>query len=161
MKQRQNNLQRMIRLADDFFGARKDPAQISVDRRQMQRLLKIHPRTMNQRSTKNGPIAWALVLPTTNEVMQAFIRKRITERELLFQTPIHVKYDTVYLSSALVLPEFRRKGYAQRLLVNAVRAIQKQHPITSLCYWGFSTAGRKLARAVANEVHLPLKRRPD
>jgi hypothetical protein len=155
----EENLLRMIRLADEFFGARRDPSQISVTRSEMARLQKIHPSTMNERRTAKGPVAWVLVLPTTRVLMEQFIHKKISERALLRKTPLHAPYDTIYLSSALVLPEFRRKGYAQRLLIKAIRSIQKTHPITTLFYWGFSSSGKKLAHSVAAELKLPLLKR--
>jgi GNAT superfamily N-acetyltransferase len=155
------NMIRMIRLAEEFFDVRNDPAQISVDRRVMSRLRKIHPSTISEKRTKDGPVAWILVIPTTAIVMRQFIEKRINERELLRKTPLQGTYEAIYLCSALVLPEYRRKGLARRLLVRAVKAIQKQHQITSLFYWAFSVAGKKLAQSVARETNLPLFRRID
>jgi ribosomal protein S18 acetylase RimI-like enzyme len=155
----QDNLHRMIRLADEFFGTRKDPAQISVSPKEMKKLLRIHPNTMTEKRTANGPIAWMLVLPTTQELKKQFIKKKITERELLEKTPLNVSYETIYLCSALVLPEYRRKGLATKLLLKAIKSIRKEHPITSLFYWEFSSAGKKLSHIVAEELHLPLSRR--
>jgi hypothetical protein len=155
----QNNLARMIQLADEFFGTRRDPTQISVDQKIMTRLKKIHPGTMGEKHTSKGPIAWVLVIPTTNALMKQFIKKRITEQELLVQTPFGIKYETVYLCSALVLPEHRGKGLARRLLVKSLTSIQGEHPIESLFCWPFSTQGKKLAASVAKELHLPLYQR--
>lgn len=39
----QENLVRMIHLAEEFFDVRNDPTQISIDRKVMTRLRKIHP----------------------------------------------------------------------------------------------------------------------
>jgi predicted GNAT family N-acyltransferase len=155
----QENFTRMIKLADEVFGMRQDPTQISVDRKVMTRLRKIHPSTMTQKSTKKGPIAWILVLPTTKELMKQFIRKLISERELLEKTPLKAKYDAVYLCSALVLPECRRKGLAKYLMCKAIKSIQRKHRINSLFYWEFSKEGKKLAASVAKEFALPLFKR--
>jgi hypothetical protein len=155
----QENLARMIQLADEVFGMRQDPTQISVDRKVIERLHKIHPSTLTEKRTKKGPVAWILIFPTTNELMQQFIKNQINEKELLKKTPLHIKYETIYLCSALVLPEYRRKGIAKRLMCRAVKSIQKQHPIISLFCWGFSKEGKKLARAVAKELSLPLYNR--
>lgn len=157
----QENLVRMIHLAEEFFDVRNDPTQISIDRKVMTRLRKIHPSTITEKSTKKGPIAWILVIPTTKSLMRQFIKKQINERELLEKTPFRVKYDTIYLCSALVLPEHRGKGLAKSLLLKAVKSIQRKHPINSLFYWSFSIEGKKLARSVAKEIGLPLYRRTD
>jgi GNAT superfamily N-acetyltransferase len=91
--------------------------------------------------------------------MKQFITKRLNEQELLYSTPVRTKYDALYLCSAIVLPEHRGKGYARRLAIKAIKAIQKQHPIKYLFYWAFSVAGKKLAKSVAKGCGLSLSRR--
>jgi len=91
--------------------------------------------------------------------MKQFIKKKITEQELLTQTPLRIKYETIYLCSALVLHEHRGKGLAKQLLVKALTSIQKQHPIESLFCWAFSPAGKRLSASVAQEIRLPLFQR--
>jgi GNAT superfamily N-acetyltransferase len=91
--------------------------------------------------------------------MRQFIKKEINEQELLNKTPLRVKYDAIYLCSALVLPEFRGKGLAKRLMCKAVKSIMKQHPIKALFYWAFSVAGKRLANSAAKECNLPLFKR--
>ncbi len=146
----------MIRLADEFFEAKSDPMQISVDRETMDALKKIHPSTMGEVANKKGPIAWILVVPTTHKLMKEFISKKINEKQLLDNTPLGSKYEAVYLCSALVLPEERGKGLAKRLLIKSIKAIKKKHPIKFLFYWGFSPEGKNLAGATAKELSLPL-----
>lgn len=154
-----DNLTRMIQLADEFFETKNDPSQISVNEENRALLKRIHPSTMTERRTRKGPIAWAMVIPTTHDLMKRFVSKQITEHDLLLMTPVGRKYDSLYLCSALVLPEFRGKGYAKRLIVGAVKAIRKEHPIDHLFYWSFSVVGGKLARGIAKEFRLPLYRR--
>lgn len=149
----------MIQLAEDFFAVKNDPSQISVNKRVMRRLNHIHPETITEKSTSKGPIAWILIIPTTQILMERFIAKNINERELYKKTPLHVKYDSIYLCSALVLPEYRGRGLAKRLMTKAIKSIQKDHPIKSLFYWAFSSEGKKLAASVARELSLPLFRR--
>ncbi len=153
----QNNLQRMIKLAEEFFDVKNDPEQISVGEETARRLAEIHPATMTEERTDDGPIAWMLLIPTTHEVMERFLGNEITERQLLDQTLPGATYDALYLCSALVLPEYRGKGIARRLALRAVRAIQHDHPIKELFYWEFSNEGRSLAEKVAKEVGLPLR----
>lgn len=154
-----NNLARMIRLAEEFFAAKKDPSQISVNKKVMLRLKRIHPGTMMEKSTSEGPVAWILVIPTTQILMEQFNAKKINERELLNKTPLRATYDSLYLCSALVLPEYRGRGLAKRLIVKAIKSIQKEHPIHCLFYWAFSREGKKLAASVAGELSLPLYKR--
>jgi GNAT superfamily N-acetyltransferase len=93
--------------------------------------------------------------------MEQFIAKKINERELLNKTLLRVKYDSIYLCSALVLPEHRGRGLAKKLMIKAIKSIQKEFPITDLFFWGFSTAGRRLAHSIAKELHLLVHQRPD
>jgi GNAT superfamily N-acetyltransferase len=154
-----NNLVRMIRLAEEFFATKKDPSQISINRKVMLRLKRIHPNTMTEKSTSKGPIAWILVIPTTHTLMEQFITNKISERELLKNNPLRIKYDSIYLCSALVLPEYRGRGLARSLMIKAIKSMQKEHPITCLFYWALSNEGKKLAASVANEFSLPLYKR--
>jgi hypothetical protein len=155
----QENLKRMIRLAEEFFGTRNDPEQISINRKTITKLRKIHPSTMTEKRMKKGPIAWILVIPTTQVLMKQFIKKQINEQELLDKTPFRENYDAVYLCSALVLPECRHKGLAKSLAIKAIKSIQKQYPINALFYWAFSAKGKKLATSVAKKLSLPLFKR--
>ena len=152
-------LERMIQLADEFFEVKNDPAQIAVTEATMARLREIHPSTLTSEDDENGPIAWILIIPTTSDVMEQFITNMINERELLELTPLHTQYNALYLCSALVLPEYRGKGFARRLLREAITSIRRDHPITSLFYWAFSVEGDKLAASMAREFSMPLHKR--
>jgi ribosomal protein S18 acetylase RimI-like enzyme len=151
-----NNLARMIQLAEEFFAVKNDPSQISINKKVMLRLHKIHPSTMTEKRTSRGPIAWILLIPTTRALMDQFIAKEINERELFHKTPLHVKYDSIYLCSALVLPEYRGKGLAKTLMTKAIKSMQKEHPVSCLFSWAFSKEGKKLAASVARELSLRL-----
>ncbi len=153
------NFERMIALAEEVFGMRNDPDQIWVDQEIMARLEAIHPATMGEVADENGPVAWMLVIPTTRNVMQDFLDRKISEKQLLEATFSGVNATAIYLCSALVLPEHRGKGYAKRLALDAIRAIRKDHPIDSLYVWSFSDEGRSLAKRVAALAGLPLQER--
>ena len=150
----------MIQLAEEYFAAKDDPSQISVNSKVMLKLNRIHPSTMMEKKTSKGPIAWILIIPTTHKLMEQFVAKKIGERELLNKTPLRVKYDSIYLCSALVLPEYRGKGLAKSLMTKAIKSIQKDHPINCLFYWAFSKEGKKLATSIAKEFSLSLFNRP-
>lgn len=155
-----SNLERMIQLAEEFFATKNDPTQISVTEEVMVRLRRIHPATMSEQNEGNGPVAWILLIPTTQDLMEQFIAKQINEQELLVKTPLEGPYEAVYLCSALVLSECRGKGLAKELTSRAVKSIRAEHPIKSLFYWAFSPEGAKLASTVASDCGLPLFQRP-
>ena len=146
----------MRKLAEEFFDMKNDPTQLSVDEDTMKCLLEINPSTLSEKTDENGPIAWMLIIPTTKKVMDDFLTRKITEKEILDRTPLGEKYDTIYLCSALVLPEYRGRGLAKQMVLHEIQSILNQHPIQSLFVWSFSTEGKSLANWVANELNLPL-----
>lgn len=149
----------MIQLADDVFAVRTDPTQLSVDEGVIKRLQRIHPAAISEYDDGNGPVAWILIFPTTLALMKRFLEHDISEKELYELTPLKTKYEAIYLCSALILPEYRGKGIAKKLSVQAIQSIKKDHPIKSLFVWVFSRKGDALAQKIAGLTELPLKKR--
>ena len=154
------NFEKMLRLADEFFSAKDDPSQLNVTGDMMERLKRIHPASLSDHCTRDGPVAWILLIPTTGEVMRRFLHGKIDENALLDLTPVPGTYDALYLCSALVLPEYRNRELALKVSARAVEAIRRDHPIRVLFYWEFSTGGKALAEALAKKTGLPLYSRP-
>lgn len=152
----QDNYERMIQLVTESFDMRNDPDQISVSPEEQKKLSSIHPSTLSEMANDDGPIVWILLIPTTQTIMERFLAKKISEKQLLDLTRVGDTYESVYLCSASVLPEFRRRGYAKEIALNAIMDIQKYHPIKSLYYWPFSDEGKVLARSLARALDLQL-----
>ena len=150
----------MIELADEVFAAHNDPAQLDVDEAVMERLERIHPATLSEHIVGNGPVVWILLVPTTIDLMSRFVNQEITETELLDQTPLGIKYEALYLCSALVLPEYRRQGLATQVGTAAIKEICADHPIKYLFTWNFSREGEMLAQLASENLGLPLLIRP-
>lgn len=102
--------ERMIQLAEESFHASEDPSAVVVTDALIDRLRRMHPSTVSEECDEAGPIAWVLLLPTTHELIARFLAKSLTERQLFEATPDDATYDVLYMSSALVLPEYQRKG---------------------------------------------------
>lgn len=156
----ESNFERLLTLADEVFAVRTDPEQLNVDEHVLDRLRRLHPASVQEESTPDGPIAWILLIPTTRALMDDFVAQRITERELYDRTPEHGTYEAVYLCSGLVLPEHRRQGIAMRLSMKAIEAMRHDHPIAGLCSWAFTPEGRTCARTLAARCGLTLHERP-
>lgn len=151
------NLGRMIRLAEQTFEARNDPDQLDVDEDVIRRLTDLHPATLSERNEGDGPVIWILLIPTTLETMELFIQAAIGERELLARTRPGDRFEAIYLCSALVLPEFRNRGYALELSLHALAALRENQPVSHLYVWPFSEAGLALAKRLSKETGLALK----
>jgi hypothetical protein len=65
----------------------------------------------------------------------------------------------IYLCSALLLDEFRGKGIAQELCIEAIEGIKIDHSIKALFYWSLSKEGEKLAEKISGLIDLPLYKR--
>jgi len=154
-----SNFERMIQLSDEVFSSRTDPDQLNVNEDVMDHLQLIHPDTISEYDDGNGPICWILCIPTTLDLMNQFINKKISERELYELTPLNTKYEAIYLCSALLLEEFRGKGIAQTLGIRAIENIKIDHSIKALFFWSFSKEGEKLAEKVSELMSLPLFKR--
>lgn len=152
------NIERMINLAEEVFDTRNDPEQLDVDHEVLGRLQRIHPAAVSEYDDGNGPAAWILLIPTTRALMQDFVESRISEKELFLMTPENGAYDALYLCSALVLEEYRRKGIARKLTLKAIEKIRKDHPVQTLFVWPYSTEGDKAAVSIAQLTGLPLTR---
>jgi GNAT superfamily N-acetyltransferase len=153
------NYERLIKLAEEIFDVRNDPEQLNINPQIMERLREIHPATISEFRDENGPVAWVLIIPTTSELMNKFLICDINEQELFDMTPIGNKYDSVYLCSALVLEEYRRKGITKQLAISAIEKIREENPLSSLFVWAFSDEGDKTAENIAHTVGLPLHKR--
>jgi len=154
-----NNLKRMIQLAEDVFDAKNDPNQLDINQEVMERLQRMHPATVSEENDGNGPVAWVLVIPTTMELMDWFLKQKITEKELFELTPLDTIYEALYLCSALVLEDYRRKGITKKLAVQAIENIRTDHPLKALFVWPFSKEGDLASETIAGLVSLPLFKR--
>ncbi len=150
------NFQRMIALADEVFSYRTDPEQLDVNEAVIEKLHTLHASTLSEHVLGDGPVVWILLIPTTLETMHQFINSKITERQLLEQTKAGEMYEAIYLCSALVLPEFRRKGLAKQLTLEAIHKIQYEYPIKFLYVWPFSKEGEELSELMSEQLGLPL-----
>lgn len=155
----QSNFERMIQLSDEVFSSRTDPDQLNVNEDVMNHLERIHPDTISEFDDGNGPVCWVLCIPTTLDLMTQFVDQKISERELYDLTPLNTNYEAIYLCSALLLEEFRGKGIAQKICVDAIQSIKMDHAIKDLFFWSFSNDGEKLANKMSELTGLPLHKR--
>ena len=149
----------MLQLAEDVFATKNDPDQLDVNEKVIARLQKIHPATVSEYDDGNAPVVWILLLPTSIDLMNKFISRKISEKELFERTAPNSKYEAIYLCSAIALEEFRGKGIAKRLTLGAINSIRKDHSIKSLFVWPFSKEGNQMAELLSKELSLPLLKR--
>lgn len=152
----ETHFERLIALAESTFQAHNDPDQLDVDEAVIARLQEIHPATLSEYNTPDGPALWVLLIPTVAQVMRAFLNGDIGEKELLKQTPQGSLYDSIYLCSALTLEEYRHKGLTLKTALNAIEEIRATHPIKYLFVWNYTPEGAALAKAIAEKTGIPM-----
>jgi len=91
--------------------------------------------------------------------MNRFLEKEISEKELFEFTPEKSSYDAIYLCSALVLEEYRRRGITKQLSLKAIENIRKDNPVKALFVWAFSKEGDSASETIAQLTSLPLFKR--
>jgi GNAT superfamily N-acetyltransferase len=155
----QSHYERMLALADEVFATKHDPNQLDVDEEVIEQLLAIHPYSVSEEADENGPIAWLILIPTSLHLMELFLKKEITERELFEQTKLMRSFEAIYMCSALVLEEYRRKGISKKLSLNAIAKMRSEHAIKALFIWAFTDEGDKASEEIARLEGLPLYRR--
>ena len=153
------NFARMMALVTDTFNALNNPEQLDVNEDVIIRLKQLHPATLSEHNDSHGPVIWILLIPTTVTLMTQFTTGEISETELLYKTPLHTKYDALYLCSASTLTEYRAKGLTKQIALTAIKKIRTNHPIKFLFVWNFSKTGARLAESIAIHEKLPLMKR--
>lgn len=153
------NYNRLIKLAEEVFAVKNDPQQLDVNEKVIKQLYRIHPATVSEYVDGDGPVAWLLLIPTTNELMTKFISGEISEKDLFEMTPFNTNYSALYLCSALVLEEYRRKGIIKQLALTAIEKIRKDHPIEYLFTWPFTHEGDFASENISKLTGLPLYKR--
>ena len=154
-----SNFERMIQMAEEVFDAHNDPEQLDVDEQVIARLHQLHQACVSELDEGTGPVVWILLIPTTAQLMHDFLNGQCSEKELLNRTPVGGPYQAIYLCSAMVLPEYRNKGIAKKLTLNAIASIQKTHPIEALFVWPFSKEGEKLSEKIAEQTGIKLSKK--
>lgn len=152
------NLKRMLQLVDEVFESKSDPHQLSFTEEDMEHLAQLHSACLNELSNDDGPIAWISVFPTSHALAKDFVAGKSTERELFDRTLLlpTSELTTIYLCSALVLPEFRMQNLAFKTTIKAIDQMKSNLNITQLLVWPFSQEGEKLAKKIAEGSQLPL-----
>jgi len=151
-----SNFERMLELAEEVFASKNDPNQLDVNEDVMEQLQRIHPESIAEYDNGHGPICWIIQIPTTRSLMEQFLANEISEKQLFELTPLNVPYQAVYLCSGMVLEEFRRKGIAKKLAIDALLKIRESHPIEALFVWAFTQDGDIVSESLAKLSALPL-----
>ncbi|TSD03356.1 MAG: Uncharacterized protein Athens071416_37 [Parcubacteria group bacterium Athens0714_16] len=148
----QGTSEKVRKIAEEFFGTQNDPNQIPINQDSTDKLHLIHKDTIIFKFNEKGdPIAWIVVVPTSVDTMNKFLKKEITEKELLNIATEEKKFESLYLCAVFVLPEYRQRGYAKGLIKEAFEKIPNAKN-ASLYAWIYSKEGENLIKSMQNET---------
>jgi hypothetical protein len=162
-KTNKKDWQEVGKIAEAYFKTHEDPEQAQITEERAAWIRKEFPECLNLMKSENKVIGVTFVLPCTNELMNQFLSKEINEEDLFVQIQNKMNYDnleTIYLCSAIVIPEFRRKGLALQGTIKSIEKIlEKRNIRPTLFYWAYSKEGLSLAKRVAKALNLECKKR--
>ncbi|MGQ3685658.1 MAG: hypothetical protein ACUBOA_11735 [Candidatus Loosdrechtia sp.] len=153
----EKTLEKMLEITERFFRTANDPNQMPISKKSFCKLLELHPKTVIYKIENGEPISWVVVLPTSDELAEKFLKGEINERELLDMTQPQEQYEALYLCAAFTVPEHRRRGYVIRMLEEAIDSIPHTANV-KLFSWPYSKEGRlvveKLSKVMGVDILL-------
>ena len=117
------------KIAEELFGTEDDETQAKPTLENELKLISVEKNNFICLKNKEGIIAWSVVLPTSKENMEKFLKKEIDEKEL-FQISFGTQsFETLYLTAVVVLPEYRRMGLGSSLLKKQIEYFKNTYGI--------------------------------
>ncbi len=101
------------------------------------------------------PIAWSIVLPTSRGSKTKFLNREITENQLFEDSINNQSFESLYIFAAIVLPNYRKRGFAKELARYQINYFKSTYKITDYFAWIFSPEGEKLIKSL--ESHNSIK----
>jgi hypothetical protein len=154
------DLGNILRIAKREFETDTDKDQIQPQGAYKDPIWKRNPNALNIIKEGKKFVGYTYLIPTSKELMNRFLKRGITERELrditIKQNP---DVEAIYLCAAYIEPEYRNNGLAKKAAIKSIRAISKgMKNKPYLFFWGYSKEGEKSAKGIANEIKFQLKK---
>lgn len=144
-------LDKMLNIAEQFFGSADDSDQMPITEESFYKLQKLHPKTVIYKLENGEPVSWVVVLPTQVDLMDRFLKGEINERELLDLSKPQEIYEALYFCVAFTVPRHRRKGHALEMFKEAIESIPHTENV-KLFAWLFSKEGGHLIRKLGLDL---------
>ena len=139
-------------IAEQFYGTETHPDHIPINADSAAKLDSISTIWFNCALDEKGePISWVVLIPTSHDLMQAFVSGTITERQLFDATATETPQEALYLCSALTIPAYRRKGLAMKLMLEAVETFEATGP-KELFAWPYSPEGEQMIKTMSERL---------
>ena len=135
------------RMSEEFFKMKTDPNQIPATPENVTWVRKNIPNCVNV-IRKNGKLAgFTFLIPTTKKTMDAFIKKKITEKQLFEKTKKEFKkmtnVEAIYLCAAIIAPKHQKKGLATTGYLKSIATLKNKHVKPTIYFEAWTLEGRK------------------
>ncbi len=147
-------------MAEKYFGTEKDPSQMPTDENASKWLLENIPDCVNVIKDNEELIGFTFIIPCNEDIMNQFLSKKINEAQLYEEVKkqkAHKNFTAIYLCSAFIKPEYRRKGLAAKAVMKSIKKITKKIP--TLFFEAYSEEGKKTADAMAKKLKIKILER--
>jgi hypothetical protein len=154
----EKSFNKVLEISEQFYGTANDPEQIPINQESRDKLQKLHSKALIFTIENSEPVSWTVIVPTSNKLAEKFLKGEISERDLLDMTEPAKQYEALYLCSAFTVPEYRKKGYAIKLLKEQINSIP--HTANPLLFaWIYSQEGERLVDKLEQELGVKIHRR--
>ena len=151
------DLEKMNVVAKELFHTEDDNTQASPTMyNSLQIIGKEKHNFISINDNTGQPIAWSVVVPTSFEVMDKFLNKKITEKELLEISSIDNKFEALYLMAVVVQPDYRKKGIAKFLFGTQIKYFKNKYDINHFYSWYLSEEGKKLGLSIEKDMNIKI-----
>lgn len=150
-------------LAEKYFGTEKDPEQMPTHKEASLWILEQIPECVNVIKDDGKQVGFTFIIPCNEEIMDKFLNREINERQLYEEVrkkKINSKnFTTIYLCSAFVIPEYRRKGLVGNAVMKSIKKIVKTKHIPTLFYDAYSEDGKNVVEVSAKKLKIKVLER--
>jgi len=145
------DIEKMNRIALELFGPGGD-SMVEPNLENAEKLISLEKNNLICFKENNQPISWALVLPTSREKAERFLKKEITELELFNRSVEKPLFESLYLFSVVTLPDYRKRGLSSRLVKYQIEYFRNKYKIKDFYAWALNPEGKSLIESLKKNV---------
>ena len=152
-----SDLEKVLKLADDVFGANTDSEQYNPSVEEFFVFKKKFPFSLCVLKDDDLIIGFCTVVPCSNELRRNFLDENLSEPVLVksaeseFDKPF---FESLYLMTVYIDEKYRKKGIISIALGNMINFYKKKNNNLFLFTWSFSDAGLSLCKKLSETTNL-------
>lgn len=144
-------------IATDFFDTKNDLEQLPGDELTISVCKNTYPLSLNVIKKNSQFIGYTFASPCTHALMQEFIDKKITEREMYEQIKKeNIRWenaDAIYFAGAQTIKKYQQKGIGTKARIIQIKKLQEKYPnLKQLFCWTYSEMGNKTVKRIQEQL---------